>query len=145
MDLENFQTEVEPAPKDIRFLEDRLYDYNVEQTGFGDGKWLTIFVRDDTGVIVAGIHGWTWGGACRIQDLWVRQDLRRQGYGQRLLGAAEQEARIRGCDRLFLDTFSFQAPLFYEKLGYEILHVLDDFPRRPHKLYHLKKALTPTG
>lgn len=61
MDLQSLQIEVEPAPKDIRFLEDRLYDYNVEQTGFDDGKWLTIFVRDDTGVIVAGIHGWTWG------------------------------------------------------------------------------------
>ncbi|HEV2054345.1 MAG TPA: GNAT family N-acetyltransferase, partial [Methylomirabilota bacterium] len=66
-------------------------------------------------------------------------------YGQRLLAAAEQEARARSCDRLFLDTFSFQAPFFYQRLGYEILHVLDDFPRRPHKLYHLQKALTPAG
>jgi GNAT superfamily N-acetyltransferase len=140
--MHNLQVEVEPAPKDVRFLEDRLYDYNVEQTGSGDGKWLSIFVRDDAGEIVAGLHGWTWAGACRVQSLWVRQDLRRQGYGQRLLGAAEQETRARGCNRIFLDTFSFQAPLFYKKLGYEILDVLDDFPRRPHKLYHLKKTLS---
>jgi len=144
-DMQSLQIELEPASKDIRFLEDRLYHYNVEQTGFDDGKWLSIIVRDDKGEIVAGIHGWTWGGACRIQTLWVCQDLRRQGYGQRLLGAAEQEARARGCDRVFLDTLSFQAPLFYQKMGYEILHVRDDFPRRPHKLYHLKKALTATG
>mgnify|MGYP003395804877 CR=1 FL=1 len=47
--MQSLQIEVEPAPKDIRFLEDRLYDYNVEQTGFDDGKWLSIFVRDDAG------------------------------------------------------------------------------------------------
>jgi GNAT superfamily N-acetyltransferase len=143
--MQSIQIEVEPALKDIRFLEDRLYDDSVEQTGSDDGKWLSIFVRDDTGGIVAGLHGWTWCGACRVQALWVRQDLRRQGYGQRLLAAAEQEARVRGCDRLFLDTQSFQAPLFYKKLGYEVIGVVEGFPRRPHKLYHLKKTLTPAS
>jgi hypothetical protein len=61
--MQSLQIEVEPAPKDIRFLEDRLYDYAVEQTGSDDGKWLSIFVRDGTGVIVAGLHEWTWCGA----------------------------------------------------------------------------------
>ena len=139
--MRSLQIEVEPAPKDIRFLEDRLYDYNVEQTGSGDGKWLSIFVRDDAGEIAAGLHGWTWCGACRVQSLWVRQDLRRQGYGQRLLGAAEREARARGCDQVLLDTFSFQAPLFYKKLGYEVIAVVEGFPRRPHSEYHLRKTL----
>jgi GNAT superfamily N-acetyltransferase len=139
--MQSLQIEVEPAPKDIRFLEDRLYDYNVEQTGSGDGKWLSIFVRDDAGEIAAGLHGWTWCGACRVQSLWVRQDLRRQGYGQRLLEAAEREARARGCDQVLLDTFSFQAPLFYKKLGYEVIAVVEGFPRRPHSEYHLRKTL----
>jgi len=139
--MRSLQIEVEPASKDIRFLEGRLYDYNVEQTGSGDGQWLSIFVRDDAGEIAAGLHGWTWCGACRVQSLWVRQDLRRQGYGQRLLGAAEREARARGCDQVLLDTFSFQAPLFYKKLGYEVIAVVEGFPRRPHSEYHLRKTL----
>jgi GNAT superfamily N-acetyltransferase len=143
--MQNLQIEVEPAPKDIRFLEDRLYEYGVEQTGSDDGKWLSIFVRDDAGEIVAGLHGWTWCGACKVERLWVRKDLRRQGYGQRLLAAAEQEARARGCGQLLLDTFSFQAPLFYKKLGYEVIGVVEGFPRRPHSEYHLRKTLTPTG
>jgi GNAT superfamily N-acetyltransferase len=143
--LETLKIEVEPAPKDIRFLEDGLYAYNVEQTGSEDGKWLSIFVRDDAGKIVAGLHGWTWCGACKVQRLWVRKDLRRQGYGQRLLAAAEREARARGCGQILLDTFSFQAPFFYKKLGYEVISVVEDFPRRPHSEYHLRKALTATG
>jgi GNAT superfamily N-acetyltransferase len=95
----SFHIEVEPAPKDLRVLEDGLYAYNVEQTGSDDGKWLSIFVRDDCGEIVAGLHGWTWCGACKVERLWVRQDLRRQGYGQRLLAAVEQEAG-QGCDQI---------------------------------------------
>jgi len=142
--MENFRIEVEPAPKDIRSLEDGLYAYNIEQTGSDDGKWLSIFVRDDAGEIVAGLHGWTWCGACKVERLWVRQDLRRQGYGQRLLAAAEQEARARGCGQILLDTFSFQAPLFYRKLGYEVIGVVEGFPRHPHSEYHLRKALTLT-
>ena len=138
---EEFQIEVEPAPGDIRFLEDRLYDYNVEQTGLDDGKWLSIFVRDEKGEIVAGLHGWTWCGACRVQTLWVHKDLRHQGFGRRLLAAAEQEARARGCEQILLDTFSFQAPLFYQQMGYEVISVVEGFPRRPHSEYHLRKTL----
>jgi len=143
--LHDPEIEVEPAPADIRFVDDSLYKYNAEQTGSDDGKGLTIFVRDDAGGIAAGLHGWTWCGACKVERLWVRKDLRRQGYGQRLLAAAEQEARARGCDQLLLDTFSFQAPLFYEKLGYEIIAVVEGFPRRPHSEYHLRKSLTRVG
>jgi GNAT superfamily N-acetyltransferase len=139
--MQTFQIEVEPAPGDIRFLEDRLYDYNVEQTGLDDGKWLSIFVRDEKGEIVAGLHGWTWCGACRVQTLWVHKDLRHQGFGRRLLAAAEQEARARGCEQILLDTFSFQAPLFYQQMGYEVTSVVEGFPRRPHSEYHLRKTL----
>ena len=131
--------ETQPTPADVRFLEDQLYDYNVEQTGFADGQWLSIFVRDDAGTIAAGLHGWTWGGVGRVQSLWVRSDLRRHGYGTRMLAAAEEEARRRGCDRLILDTTSFQAPLFYQKHGYEIIGVFDEMP--PHKEYRLRKHL----
>jgi GNAT superfamily N-acetyltransferase len=139
--MEKLKIEVEPASKDIRFVDDALYAYNVEQTGSDDGKGLTIFIRDDAGEIVAGLHGWTWCGACKVARLWVRNDLRRQGYGQRLLAAAEEEARARGCHQLLLDTFSFQAPLFYKKLGYEVIGVTEGFPSNPHSEYHLRKSL----
>jgi GNAT superfamily N-acetyltransferase len=139
--MEKLRIEVEPTPGDVRVLEDRLYEYNVEQTGSHDGKRLSTFVRDDKGEIVAGLHGWTWCGACKVMSLWVRKDLRRQKYGSRLLDAAEQEARARGCEQILLDTFSFQAPLFYQKLGYEVIGVVDGFPRRPHSEYHLRKML----
>ena len=71
MDTNRLVVETDPAREDVRFLEDRLYEYNVAQTGLDDGKWLAIFIRDAKQVIQAGIEGWTWCGSCFIRSLWV--------------------------------------------------------------------------
>jgi GNAT superfamily N-acetyltransferase len=72
--------------------------------------------------------------------MWVREDLRGQGFGRQLLEKAETEARQRGAKRAYLDTFSFQAPAFYKKLGYEEFGRLEDFPAG-HTRYFLVKTL----
>jgi N-acetylglutamate synthase-like GNAT family acetyltransferase len=92
-------------------------------TGITDGEWLAIFERDEGDRIVAGICGNTWGGCLEIRQCWVEQSWRHQGLGTSLLRAAEQEARRRGCQQIFLTTFSFQAPAFYAKHGFEVVTV----------------------
>ena len=140
MDTARFVVETDPTFEDVRFLEDCLYEYNVEQTGVDGGQWLAIFLRDDQQTIQAGLKGWTWCGSCYISTVWIHQDLRGQGLGTQLLHAAEQEARARGCDHMVLSSFSFQAPGFYQKLGYEVFAVLDEHPRS-HRTYSLHKWL----
>jgi len=132
--------ESQPAAADVEFLDDRLYDYNIAQTGYQDGQRLTIFVRDAQQTIRAGLDGWTWGGSGEIRSLWVDMALRGQGVGAKLMQAAEREARGRGCRQLMLGSFSFQAPQFYQSLGYEVFAVLDDHPHG-HRLYMLYKRL----
>lgn len=136
--------EEHPSPADRTFLEDRLYDFNVAAARIADGRLLGIFLRDDDGAIAAGLYGWTWGGCLEIDLLWVREDRRGRGYGSRLVAAAEAEAIRRGCRRALLDTHSFQAPGFYQKLGYEIYAALDDYPNG-HKKYYLRKSLAAPG
>jgi GNAT superfamily N-acetyltransferase len=141
MDLAHLTAETEPTDADVRFLEDRLYEYNCQQTGVADGQWLALFLRDDQGTIQAGLKGWTWCGSCYIQTVWVHPDLRGHDIGTRLLQAAEQEARTRGCHQIVLTSFSFQAPGFYQKLGFEVFAVLEEHPRG-HQHYYLRKRLT---
>ena len=131
--------EDDPSHHDVRALEDGLYRYNVEETGRADGRWLAIFVRD-AGQVAAGLSGWTWAGWLKVANLWVRPDLRRKGLGRDLLKAAETEAVARGCTRATLDTYSFQAPDFYQRLGYKIVAAVDEFPAG-HKHYTLVKDL----
>ena len=133
-------TSSEPAPGDVQYLEDRIYEFNSAATGITDGEWLAILVRDDDHRIVAGICGNTWGGCAEIRQFWVEESRRKQGLGTKLLGAAEQEARRRGCRQMFLMTFSFQAPAFYAKHGFEVVAVVDDHPHG-HQNLLLRKRL----
>ena len=130
----------EPTPDEVQYLEDRIYEFNSAATGIADGEWLAIFVRDGDDRIVAGLCGNTWGGYCEIRQFWVEEARRKQGLGTTLLGAAEQEARRRGCRYILLMTFSFQAPAFYTKHGFDILAVVDDHPRG-HKNMLMRKRL----
>jgi GNAT superfamily N-acetyltransferase len=131
---------VTPAPDEINYLEDRIYEFNSTTTGITGGAWLALFVRDETGRIVAGISGDTWGGCLEIRQLWVEESRRSEGLATRLLEAAEQEGRRRGCAQVVLMTFSFQAPGFYMKRGFEVVAALDDHPRG-HRNLLLRKLL----
>ena len=117
-----------PSADELQFLEDRIAEYNSSQTGQDDGQSMGFFIRNDQQEIVAGLNGWTWAQACQIQNLWVHSSLRGQGFGQTLLESAEQEARARGCTVITLNSFSFQAPAFYQHHGFELVHQLMDFP-----------------
>jgi hypothetical protein len=53
---------------------------------------------------------------------------------------AEVHARSRGAVAATLETYSFQARPFYERLGYEVFGTLDGCPLG-HVKFFLKKAL----
>jgi GNAT superfamily N-acetyltransferase len=140
MDEYKLTIEDDPNAADIRFLKRNLYEYNVSKTGIRDGKLVSIFLRDRARQIVGGVHGWTALQWLHVDVLWLREDARGKGHGRRLLLAAEQEAVCRGCRYAELETFSFQAPEFYLKLGYVVFGVLDGIAGK-HKWYFLKKDL----
>jgi ribosomal protein S18 acetylase RimI-like enzyme len=140
MNLPALTVESNPTPEDLAFLEDQINQFNMMQTGHTDFQWLTLFVRNSTDAIAAGLSGFTWAGACRIHVLWVHDELRGQGYGTALLQAAEAEARRRGCHVVVLETHSFQAPDFYQRLGYAVTGFHEDYPYG-HRQYFLHKRL----
>ena len=133
-------TSIEPTPQDVEYLEDRIHEHNASVTGIADGQLLAFLLRDDSGRIVAGICGNTWGGGCEIRQFWVEESQRRRGLGTRLLRAAEQEARRRGCTQMLLMTFSFQAPAFYARNGFEVLATIADHPRG-HRNFLMRRRL----
>ena len=125
-------------PELDEFLEDRLYEFNVEATGFADGKALYVTVTDGSGATIAGLAGHTWGGCCELTKLWVHRSQRGRGLGTDLVRAAEQEATRRGCERIVLSTHSFQAPLFYEKLGFSKLCSVPGYPKGYEEIIYTK-------
>lgn len=141
MNANHILTKGVPTPEELKFLEDRIYEFNSGKTGINDGRLFAFFVRNGQQEIVAGLSGWTWANACEIRDLWVHPEWRGQGYGRSLLESAEEEARTRGCKTILLSSYSFQAPAFYEKCGFKLAWLLNDFPPGHQNCFLIKRLL----
>lgn len=117
-----------------------IQDYNTQQAGEDRGQNLCFVLQAPDLEIVGGVIGATYWDWLYINLMWIKEELRGRGYGHRLLTLAEDEARQRGARNAYLDTFSFQAPGFYERHGYQVFGELDDFPAG-HQRYFLTKQL----
>lgn len=121
----------------------QLRGYNRSRAG--DPRWeaLTLAAHGADGTLVGGLvgeFGWRW---LHVDLLWVAESQRGQGLGSRLLARAEQEARVRDCVGIYLDSFDFQAPDFYRRRGYEVFGVLDDYPPGSRQTYFRKRLVAP--
>lgn len=130
-----------PEREDLQFLSNNLSDFNASQAEKEDDALLTVFLRDSNQIIVGGLRGYTLWSWLHISQVWLQSDLRGQGYGKKIIAAAEREAVRRGCRNAHLDTFDFQAREFYEKLGYEVFGVLKNFPDG-HSRFYMQKRIS---
>lgn len=131
-----------PDPTAWEVLTTGLDRYNEQFVGPTDFRPLVLVVRDPAGAVAGGLWGrtmyrWLW-----IWFLVLPEGMRRQGLGTRLVRAAEKEAAARGCIGAMLDTFSFQAPGFYRRLGYEVFGTVGDMPPG-HRVEFMRKRLVP--
>ena len=119
-----------------------IQTHAIAAIGLPEQMWqpCSVFLKSDEGEIVAGAIGNTWGQWLFVSDLWVDPLLRRSGHGANLIKEIERQAVQRGCANSFLDTFSFQARPFYEKLGYNVFGTLENHPQG-HSHYYMRKAL----
>jgi N-acetylglutamate synthase-like GNAT family acetyltransferase len=116
------------SPGEIDAIEGHLYDFNRAAVGRHDGEGLAFVIRDEAGEIVAASAGYTWAGIAEIRQMWVDEALRGQGHGRALLDAMVAEARRRGVRHIWLASYSFQAPGFYEKAGFKRMAEFADCP-----------------
>jgi GNAT superfamily N-acetyltransferase len=122
------------------FLVDRIYEFNTKATGYFDGRLLAGCIRNDSGEIIAGFDGYTWGGSCELTHVWVHEQHRGQGLGALLLRTAEAEAAARGCIQVVLATHSFQAPGFYERMDYERKYTIEGRPQGHSDIIFVKQV-----
>ena len=116
-----------------------LRAYNFAAAGSGDYRPMAVTIRDK-GKIVGGLVAETYWDWMYVSLLWVSEPHRGKGWGSSLMQTAEAEARKRGVRNVFLDSFSFQAPKFYAKLGYREYGRLKDFPAGSDRI-SMTKAL----
>lgn len=127
--LIRFETLDDPADDLRQVIIDGLAAFNAQHAPPDENlRRVAVVVRDESDAIVGGAVGethWSW---LFVSHVWLRSDVRGRGDGRRLIGAVEAAAAERGCDAIYLDTYAFQAPGFYEKLGYLTVGLLDNWP-----------------
>ncbi len=121
-------SEPDAPAAEVARISDAIDEWNMAITGLRDFHRIAIFVRDERDRTRGGVAGGVWGGWFHVVSLWVDEELRGQGLGRDLMLAAEREARAAGARAAFLETHTFQAPGLYEKLGYTVVAVLEDYP-----------------
>ena len=125
--------------RDVHEIHEMLKEFNLTHREASRNVPIGVFLEDEIDRKLAGLTGETFGNWLCIQFLFVSEQLRGQGIGSKLLEAAEEEARQRGCKYAFVDTFSFQAPAFYKKRGYREVFTLEEYPYTGKRHYYTKK------
>ncbi len=123
---------------DEKYIFEGLLEYNLEKIEDKNPRDLGIYLPDETGRKIAGLIGSTHGNWLFVKYLWVSKELRGKQIGSKILIQAEETAKERGCKYSFLDTFSFQAPLFYKKHGYKEVFTLENYPVTGKRYYFTK-------
>jgi GNAT superfamily N-acetyltransferase len=130
-----------PDRRDIEFLRSRLEEYNLACTQDQRDVPLLLSITGDQDELLAGLYARIYYSWMFVELLWVAKEARGRGFGAKLLAQAEEQARQHGCHSAWLDTFSFQAPEFYRKRGYEVFGELPGYPAE-HRRYFLCKKLS---
>ena len=116
-----------------------LTEFNQSAQPDPSASPLVLVINNAAGSIVAGVLGRSAYGWLRIDIVWVVDERRGKGYGTMLMSRAEEVAVERGCRGIHLDTHEFQAPAFYEQLGYEVFGKLENYPEGYDRLYFKKE------
>ena len=134
--------EILNPPREFRSaIGDSLSAFNDIQLGGGDWpeRSHAFVLTDETDAIIGGLWGRSYYDWLYVGLLFVPESLRGQGMGTQLLALAEAEARSIGARGIWLDTFSFQAPDFYPRHGFQPIGRLDAYPNQHSRTFFTKR------
>lgn len=130
---------------EVEYVRRKLIEYNAINTPSEVPQRyeeVNILLKDDCGNILGGMLAIVMWNFMHVDIIWIDEAVRGKGYGSQLLRLAEENALVRGCVCVQLDTFNFQAPDFYNKHGYgtvgAVSYTSDKFAR-----YYMVKWLKP--
>ena len=117
-----------------------LNRYNRDKAGYSDSRPLAVLVSDpESRAVIGGILGHTSLGLAFIDLVFLPDEVRGNNVGRRMMQEAEVEVRRRGCRAIMLYTISFQAPGFYEKLGYRRFGAIACDPPGTSRIFFVKE------
>jgi ribosomal protein S18 acetylase RimI-like enzyme len=133
-----------PSEEDAKTISQGLVKFNHETVKDLEPEdaaiKFSLFARDKEGNITGGLRAVCFWNTLHIESLWVSENVRGNGIGTVLVKKAEHFAIEHGYEQALLESTSWQAKSFYEKLGYELMATLPNYPKG-HSCHFLTKKL----
>lgn len=136
----HFEYQEEPIQEDEQVLNDGISDEAALKKNMERSKPFRIFIKDAQGAVFGGASGTIFYGSLYVDMLWLKEELRHQGLGRKLMMEAEKIGRERQCTFVTLNTMDWEALSFYQKLGYAIEFVRKGYSN-DSQMYMLRKEL----
>jgi len=127
-----------PEQELVDYLSKKITDFNWENWEVSERVPLAVQVKSDSGEVIAGAAARSFGDWLLLDTLWVSEVLRGQDVGSQILKKIEVAGKSRGCKKCFLETLHFQAKPFYEKHGYKVQWVQENYPKTGCQYFMVK-------
>jgi GNAT superfamily N-acetyltransferase len=128
----------QPSDKDVEAVLDILGQAAERQHPGGNYRDFGFLLKNAAGVTVGGVTGYVLYQWMAVQYISVAEDLRGSGIGRKLMQEAEAWGRSQSLGGMWLETFAFQAPDFYRKLGFVEFGSIDDHPLGSCRIFFKK-------
>ncbi len=133
---------VDKPPKElIAAIEKKIEEFNLASWEVKEQVSLAVAVYGEKQELLAGAAARTFGYWLLVDNIWVSEHLRGKNIGSQILQGLEKAAIARGCKFALLDTLNFQAKPFYEKFGYEVQWVQENYPKEGCKYFMVKQLV----
>lgn len=117
----------DPSQEDIEFLYNGIYEEAKKKRGMSPNVPFGFFLKDENGDTVGGLNGFCYYGCLYMDQLYIVEKYRGQGWGKKLVLAAEELGRAQECRMFTVTTMDWEARGFYEKLGYKVVSVIEGY------------------
>ena len=132
------QTVLTPELK--QWIIDGFAKHAIDQTGIdGKAEEIPFEIRDGHNLVGCVAVQIFWG-QLHIKKLFVEENYRGKGFAKALMEHAFEFGRLKECNFAFVETMNFQAPDFYQKLGFKIDFIRDRYAKET-SFYYLSKEL----
>jgi GNAT superfamily N-acetyltransferase len=129
-------------PKNIKdLIYNGLKSFNLKHFPDEEMQSLACVAEDPGGNFLGGLTGQIFTNTLFVEFLWLDDSNRSAGIGSKLMAEVEQQAKKLGVTDIYLDTYTFQAPGFYAKLGFEEVGRYTGFPTRGVDKIFLQKKI----
>jgi GNAT superfamily N-acetyltransferase len=118
-----------------------LVRFNRQHAGPLRYKRTVLCAHNARGRLIGGLIMQSYWRETYVELLWLSAAARGAGTGAKLISEAERRARRRGSYVIHLNTYSFQAPGFYEAQGYRRFGAVSGSPRGKRRYYYMKRLV----